>query len=374
MKSTMNLEQSKAREYQHKKQVLTLVHLVLSPLILIVMALSTYPQKWAVLAESVGHGWAVSFSIFFAIFSLVFMIFDLPFSYYSGYILEKKYGLSTQTAAGWGVDFFKRSLLGFTASLVLLLALYTLILRYPETWWLSAWGGFALFTYGMGKLFPVLIVPLFYRYSPVDNQSLKDRIARLASRFGFSVDRIHSLNLSRTTRKANAAFMGIGKTRRVVLSDTLLNQFEEDEIEAVLAHELGHCSHKDIWRMFVLNLVITFVLFRLAWVILPEATQIIHLQGPGDMAGLPLLLLIFSFFSLLIQPLVHGISRRIETQADHFALAALGSKDAFVRCMRKLAKVNLADPDPHPLYEWFFYDHPAIRRRIAYAEAMSFPV
>ena len=200
----MNQDQSKAREYQHKKQVLTLIHLVLSPLILILMALSAYPQKWSIWAESVGHGWVAAFSIFFAVFSLVFMIFDLPFSYYSGYILEKKYGLSNQTPLTWSSDFLKRALLGFAVSLLLLVGLYALILYYPATWWLGAWAGFALFTYGMGKLFPVLIVPLFYRYGPVESQSLKDRIARLASRFGLSVDKIYSLNLSKTTRKANA--------------------------------------------------------------------------------------------------------------------------------------------------------------------------
>ncbi len=225
----------------------------------------------------------------------------------------------------------------------------------------------------MGQLFPVLIVPLFYRYGPVESQSLKSRIARLAARFGLAVERIHSLNLSRTTRKANAAFMGMDKTKRVVLSDTLLQQFEEDEIEAVLAHELGHYRHYDIWRMFALNLGFTFISFLLAWMILPQAAERFDLQGAGDMAGLPLLLFIFSFFSFLIQPLTHGISRSIETQADHFALTALGSKDAFIRCMRKLAEVNLADPEPHPLYEWFFYDHPAIHRRIAYAEALKLP-
>jgi len=373
MKSPEDVSQEKARAYQRQKQILTLVHLVLSPLILVLMVLSGFPKNWAAVSAAIGTHWAVSFSLFFTFFSLIFMLIDLPFSYYSGYRLEKKYGLSTQTPLTWGLDFLKQALLGFAVSLLLLLGLYTLILRLPGTWWFWAWAGFALFTYGTGKLFPVLIVPLFYRYSPVENQSLKDRIARLGARFGLSIERIHSINLSRTTRKANAAFMGIGKTKRVVLSDTLLSQFEEDEIEAVLAHELGHCCHNDIWRLFALNLAITFISFRLVWTLLPAAAETFGLQGPGDMAGLPLLLLIFSVLSLFIQPVTRGFSRRIEKQADHFALLAMGSKDAFIRCMRKLARVNLADPDPHPLYEWFFYDHPAIRRRIAYAEALQLP-
>lgn len=362
-----------ARQYQHQKQVLTLLHLVLSPVILTLMVLSKYPRHWTAFSESLGDHWVVSFSLFFTLFSLVFLIFDLPFAYYSGYVVEKKFGLSNQTLRTWSLDFLKRAVLGFGVSLALLLVLYTLIRRCPETWWLWAWTGFALFTFGVGKLFPVLIVPLFYRYGPVESRSLKDRIAKLAARFGLSVDKIHSLNLSRTTKKANAAFMGMGKTKRVVLSDTLLDQFEEDEIEAVLAHELGHCCHHDIWRLFAVNLGLTLVSFWMAWMFLPEAASRLGLRGPEDMAGLPLLLLIFSVFSLILQPLVRGLSRCIETQADHFALVAMGSNEAFIRCMRKLAEVNLADPNPHPLYEWFFYDHPAIYRRIAYAEALKLP-
>ncbi len=361
----------KAKAYQHQKQILALINLGLTPLILTLMAFSPYPAYLENSARAICPVWAGTFSLFFAFFSLSFLLLDLPLAFYSGYVLEKKYDLSTQTLASWFKDFIKRSFLGFGVSLGLLLALYGLILRDPQTWWLWAWAGFALFSYGVGKLFPVLIVPLFYKYGPVESESLKQRIAQLAARFGMAVEKIHSLNLSRTTRKANAAFMGIGKTKRVVLSDTLLAQFSEDEIEVVLAHELGHCRHHDIWRMFALNLVLSLISFRLVWMFLPAAAQRLGLDGPADMAGLPLLLLLFTAFSLVVQPLVHGISRRIETQADHFALQAMGSKDAFIRSMRKLALVNLADPDPHPLYEWFFYDHPAIRRRIAYAESLN---
>lgn len=364
--------ETQARAYQKQKQVLALLHLVLSPLILALMILSAYPRILEETALGFSSAWPGAFAVFFLFFSLTFLIVEFPLSFYSGYWLEKKYDLSTQTAAAWLQDFLKRSLLGFAVSLGLLLALYTLIRHAPQSWWFWAWAGYALFSYGVGKLFPVLIVPLFYKYGPVQNEALKARISAMAARFGFAIERIQSINLSRTTRKANAAFMGIGKTKRVVLSDTLLSNFEEDEIEVVLAHELGHCRNHDIWRMFALNLILSLVSFRLVWLLLPPLAGYWG-YAPGDMAALPLLLLLFSLFSLIIQPLVNGISRRIETQADHFALTAMGAKDAFIRSMKKLAQVNLADPNPHPLYEWFFYDHPAIGRRIAYAEKMSLP-
>ncbi len=336
------------------------------------MSLTAYSQFLKRGARSICPAWAGAFRLFFAFFSASFLLLDLPLAFYSGYILEKRYDLSNHTLGSWTLDLIKRSLLSFVLALVLLLALYALIRHQPHIWWLLAWAGFAFFSYGMGKLFPVLVVPLFYRYGPVESEALKQRITAMARRFGLAVDKIHSLNLSRTTKKANAAFMGMGNTKRVVLSDTLLEHFSEDEIEVVLAHELGHFRHRDVWRMFFINLGLSWVSFRLLALLLPALAPRLGLDGAGDMAGLPLLLFLFSLFSLVFMPWVHGLSRRMETCADGFALEATRNKPAFIRSMNKLAEVNLADPDPHPLYEWFFYDHPAIRRRIAFAESYVF--
>ena len=359
----------KAKAYQREKQVLSLIGLVVNPCTLAVMALTPYSIFLRKTATSLCPVWAGAFSLYFLFFSLSFLMLDLPLTFYSGYLLEKRYDLSNHTLAGWVKDTLKQSVLAFVISWLLLLALYALIGHQPRYWWWLAWAGFAFFSYGFGKLFPVFIVPLFYRYGSVESEPLKLRISQMAQRFGLAVDKIHSLNLSRTTKKANAAFMGMGKTKRVVLSDTLLEHFSEDEIEVVLAHEIGHYRHRDIWRMFFANLILSWISFWLISRVLPVWAPRVGFDGTGDMAGLPLLLLLFSFISLVTMPLIHGMSRWMETRADGFALEATCNKPAFIASMNKLAAVNLADPDPHPVYEWFFYDHPAIRRRIEFAES-----
>jgi len=219
-------------------------------------------------------------------------------------------------------------------------------------------------SYILGKVFPVFIVPLFYKYGKVENESLKQRIFDLAKRYGLPVENVYSLNLSRTTKKANAAFMGMGKTKRVVLSDTLLAHFTADEIEAVVAHELGHFKHKDIWKSLGLGLMSSFAGFWMVFRVLDPAARAFGFQGVGDIGALPLVFLIFFGFHLLMMPLQNGFSRMLERAADRFALTAFPQKEAFISCMDKLSRVNLADPDPHPLVEWLFYDHPAISKRI----------
>ena len=299
------------------------------------------------------------------------LVVDFPLDFYAGFFLEHRYELSNHTLRSWFSDFLKRAVLSFGLSLILLIALYALIWRFPDHWWLLAWAGYAGVSYVLGKLFPVFIVPLFYRYSPVGDESLKKRICDLAGRYGMPVKNVYSLNLSRTTKKANAAFMGIGKTKRVVLSDTLLEQFSPSEIEAVLAHELGHFKHHDIWKQLGFGLSVSLLGFWIAFHTAGVWSNAFGYSGVQDIAGLPVLFLVFYLFSLVLMPLQNGFSRWMERAADRFALEACGQPGAFISCMEKLAAVNLADPSPHPLYEWLFYDHPAVGKRVAFAERWS---
>ncbi len=356
-----------AKTYQKKRQFLQLAGLFLTPALLVIVFTFPFSLTFKTFASGLtqnGYGVVV---IYFFIYSIFMLIVDFPLSVYSGYILEKKFNLSNHTLASWFLDFFKKTVLSFIFSLLLILGLYALIENFPERWWLFAWAGFAGVSYMMGKVFPVLIVPLFYKYGKVEDESLRQRIFALSARYGLPLENLYSINLSRTTKKANAAFMGMGKTKRVVLSDTLLENFTGDEIETVVAHELGHFKHKDIWKQLVLGMSSSLLGFWIVSKLIGPAANHFGFEGAGDVSALPVLFLLFYIFHLCLMPLQHGFSRWMERAADRFSLTAFPHKDAFISCMNKLAKVNLADPDPHPVYEWFFYDHPAIRKRIQMA-------
>ena len=359
----------KAKIYQKKRQTLTLVHLVLTPVILgvaVVTPLSFLFKEWA--GRIAANPYA-SAGIFFILFSAYDLLFDLPFAFYSGFRLEHQFELSNQTFGAWLGDFLKKLLLSTAFSLALIEILYALVWNFPNCWWLFAWAGYAAVSYVMGKLFPVLIVPLFYKYGKVEDAPLKKRILGLAARYGLPVENVYSLNLSKTTKKANAAFMGMGRTKRVVLSDTLLANFTPDEIETVVAHELGHFKHHDIWKQLGFGLVTSLAAFWIAFKLMSRLAPVFGFGGVGDVAAMPLLFLIFYFFSLVLMPVQNGFSRRLERAADRFALTAFPRTEVFVSCMEKLGRVNLADPEPNPVYEWFFYDHPAIGKRIRMAQS-----
>lgn len=360
-----------ARAYQLIRQKLALLHLGLTPVLLLAVLLTPLNSFFLSAAGQGTYNGFVSVLIFFAFFSLFMLLFDGPLSFYSGYLLEHRFGLSNQTLLDWFSFLIKKSVLSFLLFSLLLTGLYALIWKFPDRWWLFAWAGYAGVSYLLGKIFPVWIVPLFYKYDRVTSDSLKARILALAKRYGLPLENVYSLNLSKTTRKANAAFMGLGKTKRVVLSDTLIDRFTEDEIETVVAHELGHFKNRDILRQLALGLVTSLVAFRLAALLLGPLGKVFGTGGAGDIASMPLLFLIFYLFSVVLMPLQSGFSRTRERAADLFALQAFPRKDVFISCMKKLAEVNLTDPEPHPVYEWFFHDHPSIGRRIRMAEAWN---
>lgn len=361
----------KAKKYQKEREILRLVELFLTPVILLLVTIFPISKSLSTQASEWIQNPYAGFAIYFLMYALVILVLDFPLSVYSGYALEKKYDLSNHTLGTWGMDFLKKSLLSFMMSLLLLETLYFFIWNASGQWWIYSWIGYAFFSYVMGKLFPVLIVPLFYKYQRLEEGTLKKRIMSLASRYGLALENVYSMNLSRTTRKANAAFMGIGRTKRVVLSDTLLKNFSEDEIEVVVAHELGHFKHRDIWKQLTLSMVFSFAGFWIIQKIFPGLALQLGFAGIADRAALPLLFLLFYGFFLILMPLQHGISRMIERAADKFALKAFPNTGAFISSMEKLAAVNLADPNPHPLVEWFFYDHPAISKRIAMARTQK---
>ncbi|MHB8620875.1 MAG: M48 family metalloprotease [Chloroflexota bacterium] len=297
-------------------------------------------------------------------------VVTLPFSWLS-YALARGYGLSRQGPRGWLWDKVKALLLTADAGGALVEIAYLLMGALPAWWWLALAGIIMLFTVLLANLAPVLIVPLFFKLTPLANPELEARLLDLARRAGTNVRGVFTLHLSEKTSAANAAVMGWGNTRRIVVGDTLTASFTADETEAVLAHELGHQVHHDIWKaMLVQAVVVLLALWLLAMAYgLLSSRQ--FLAALPDAATMPALALLFALFSALFVPLVNWTSRVAERRADEYALAMATQPRAFAFSMIRLANQNLAEVDPPRWAEFLLYDHPAINRRIALFEETS---
>jgi len=363
----VSLDLERARTYEKKKCLTLLAHLALEVVLLLVlinMGITHAFKRWAVAVAGSFHA---QVAIYYGAFFLSLWILELLFGFYSGFYLEHTFRLSNQSLGHWFVEFLKKTLLSFALSLALVLGLYSLIQAFPDHWWIFAWLGFAGVSYLLGQLFPVLIVPLFYRYGRITDEGLKERILALVDRYHLPVENVYSLNLSKTTKKANAMFAGLGRTKRLVLSDTLIENFTGDEIESIVAHELGHFKHRDIWHHLGFQLVVSFAGFALLFRLLQALAPQLGYSGQEDLAAFPLFYLSFFVFTTLLMPASHAYSRWREREADRFALKAVGPA-GFIPAMEKLARLNLANPRPHPVVEWWFYTHPPIAKRIEMAE------
>jgi STE24 endopeptidase len=363
----MKLDIEKAKAYSRRKYFIALAHLAFEIILLAALMASGLAVTFKNWAEAFSNSFYIQAAFYYAFFFLYFWIFNLGFAYYSSYRVEHDFGLSNQKLGAWFIDLLKKTLLSYGITFVLFLALYFFIRRFPGTWWIWSWLAYAGFSYLAGQLFPVLIVPLFYRYGRVENEELKQRIFKLVERYKLPLENVYSLNLSKTTKKANAMFAGLGRTKRLVLADTLIQNFTPEEIESVVAHELGHYKHRDIWFHLVFSFVTSFVSFALAFSVLNSLAPRLGYDGAGDLAAFPLLYLIFFLVGLVLHPLDNAFSRWREREADRFALEACGPK-GFIPAMEKLAQLNLAGPNPHPLIVWWFHSHPPIQKRIEMAK------
>ncbi|HZL99147.1 MAG TPA: M48 family metalloprotease, partial [Planctomycetota bacterium] len=245
--------------------------------------------------------------------------------------------------------------------------LYGLLRVTPRWWWLAGGGVFFVLYVALATVVPVWIMPLFYRLTPLADETLRARLLRLARRAGVEAVSVWVADQSRKSRTANAAVVGLGRTRRIILYDTLAQRFTPDEIESVLAHELGHHVHGAMRRGLIAQGLLTLVTFRVADVLLGAGVGWFGLAGPADPAGLPWLALVLLALGLVVAPVANTFSRFVERQADDFALALTGNPGAFVGAMERLAGLNLAERRPHRLKEIVLHSHPALDRRIARA-------
>jgi STE24 endopeptidase len=299
--------------------------------------------------------------------SLINEIGSLPVGWYSGHAVERRYGLSNESLAHWMIDEIKSLGIGMLLGCSGATLIYSLIRLSSDWWWLSAGALFTLIIVGLTNLAPVLLLPLFYAVKPLDREALRVRLLALAERAGARVLGAYEWGLSVKTKKANAALAGIGGTRRILVSDTMLAEYSDEEIEVVLAHELAHHVHGDIWKGILFESALMLAGFYLAARTLAVSIGRFGLRDVGDPAGLPLLLLAAGAVSLVMMPVAHAVSRAYERSADRFALKLTRNPGAFISAMRRLGAQNLAEEHPSKLVQWLFYSHPPIRERIEMA-------
>ena len=311
---------------------------------------------------------------YLAAFGVLSYLALFPLHFYGAFLLEHRFGLSRMTLTAWGLRELKQVSVTAVLGLLLIEGLYAMLRDAGSSWPLWATLGWVLFSVVLARAFPTVILPIFYKTAPVDDQALVQRLLALCQRVGLSALGVFRFNLGAETRKANAALAGLGKSRRVLLSDTLLAEFPPDEIEGVLAHELAHHRYHHITKGLILSAVGSWVAFSLTDAMSHHWIRAWRLRDLADIAGFPMLMLWFSALGLLTLPLQNGLSRYFEWQADRFAVQVTEHAKPFADALRRLAALNLADPQPPRWVVWLFYDHPPITERIQAAESATVPI
>ncbi|HZQ20976.1 MAG TPA: M48 family metallopeptidase [Terriglobales bacterium] len=361
-----------ARRYNRARRWLGIGELILGLALLLVLLVTGWTDSLRD-AAYLGASQSYALAVFLYVLMLLVLskIVGLGLDYY-GFQLEHRYQLSNQKLGGWIWDEAKGFLLTAILGSALIELLYFIIRVFPEHWWLIAWAGFLGIAVLLAQLAPVVFFPIFYKFEPLPDEQLKKRLVGLSERAGTHVRGVYKWHLSEKSKKANAALTGLGNTRRIILADTLLENYSADEIEAVLAHELGHHVHRHILKSIGVQAAVTFIGFWAANWTLHYAINRWHIFDTlSDFANLPLFVLTFTVLSFLLMPALNALSRFHERQADRYAFENIAGVAPFISSMNKLADQNLAERVPSPWVEWWFHSHPAIARRIAAAEAWA---
>jgi len=346
----------------HFHMIATLIH---QGLYLVILLSGVLPWLMETI-RSWGGGLVVEGLIFFGLLSLLANLSRIPFSLYDTFVIEERYGFNRMKLRMWILDFLKSLAILFLLGGLLLWLLLTLMIHGGKAWWVWAWmlvGGFELM---MLWFYPVVIAPLFNKFEPIENLGLVERIESLMERVGLRVKAVLKMDAGRRSKHTNAYFTGIGKTKRIVLFDTLLESHPEEEILAVLAHEVGHWKRKHVLKQIILLEVLSFAVFYFVsklfmW---PLLYRTFGFEEPTVYIGIFLIGALLGPAGYFAQPLESALSRRFEREADDFVLALTRTAEPMCNALKRLASDNLANLIPHPLYAWFYYSHPPLVERI----------
>ena len=363
----MNENNSRTKQYSKQKIHLIIIHLALTVVFLLIMIFSGISSSLKNTITSWSHNFYLQVGLYLSIFAGISYLIFVPLDFYEDFILEHKFSLSNQTVKGWSKKMAKKAMLSFFILLLAGEALYFSLRLSPDYWWLLATLGWILLTVVLTKIAPELIIPLFYKCTPLADVNVKEKLLALGKRCGIEISDVFEIKLSKDTKKANAAIAGFGKGRRILLGDTLLNNYSNDEIEAVFAHELGHIRMFHILKILVFGAIISLVCFFIAHLLLTKAIDLFGFGYIYNIAAFPLLSLILMITGLALMPIQNAYMRYLEKQADLFALDQIQNNESFVSAMKKLTEQNLIDPAPSKLVELLMYTHPPISKRVVYA-------
>jgi len=319
---------------------------------------------------------AFSVSANYYLACLVYSVVFLFFMYFAGFSLhfansffvERRFGLTDRTFFSWLEDEVKSLVLTFVLWIACIQVFYLVLRNFPDTWWVITAVIWIFFSIVLARFLPVLLIPVFFKYLPIEDQALKGRIMEMADKAGIRLIDVCQIDFSRKTKKANAALVGLGKTRKVILADTLMKEFTPEEVETVVAHEFGHFKHKHVWQLLAFSAGLTLAGLYILSLAAEKVVALTGASGISDLYLLPVLMLLMGIFGMMVLPVQNLVSRILERQADKFALDFAGSADTFVSVMMKLASMNLAEMDPSRLKKVFLYDHPPIGERIRMAQ------
>jgi STE24 endopeptidase len=373
MEADTNIDQErqkKAKKYSRLNRRLMLLELLIGGIYTLAWLIFGWSEAIkAFILNFTTNDWLLVIA-FALVFGGVYYLITLPVSYYSGFILPHRFDQSNQTFRGWVIDQFKGLLIAALLGGLLLEIIYFVLRTYPDLWWLWAGGILLVFNVILANLAPVIFLPLFFKLEPLgeERSDLAERLIQLAEQAGTRVRGVYKIDMSRRTKAANAALTGLGNTRRILLGDTLLNEFTDEEIETVMAHELGHQVHNDIPLSIVVESVLTLGGLYVAALALGWGVGLLGFTGPADIAAMPLFAFVIGLYSLITMPLGNAFSRWREKLADQYAIKATGEPDAYASALVRLANQNLAEVDPEPWVEFLLYSHPALGKRIKMAK------
>jgi STE24 endopeptidase len=367
---------SDAKKYERIKLSLSISETVISIVLILIIIFAGYAIELRNWAQTLVQNPYAQLLIFAAILGLIFSVISIPLSFISGFWLEHYYGLSNQSFFAWVWEKLKGLFVGLILIIPILLIFYYFLRNYPDSWWFWTATVMFLFSVVIGRIAPVLIFPLFYKFEKLDDPGLIQRMEKLAKEGKFKLEGVYRFNMSKTTKKANAAFTGLGKSKRIILGDTLIDKFTHDEIEAVFAHEVGHYVHKHMLVGIITGTIASYLSLFIAHQIYNGLLTPLGYNAQADLAALPLLSLILTIISLVSSPIMNINSRRHERQADRYALKHSSVPIAFLTALKKLGETNLADESPHPAVEFLFHSHPSIKKRLEFAQNMgvAFPL
>ncbi|MCP4253092.1 MAG: M48 family metallopeptidase [Candidatus Scalindua sp.] len=356
-----------SKRYSLQKRIITISGLVVALLYLLFMGLfGSNTLKNLISFVTVNEYLLIA--LYVLVFIIIIDILTIPLSFYGGFILEHMYGLSNQKITGWIKDELKKFLISLLFVIFMVEIMYVFLRNFPNTWWIFVTVIWIFFSVIMAKLAPVLIFPLFYKIVPLDNNEVKESLESLAEGTGINIQGVYRIDLSKNTKKANAALAGLGSTRRVLLGDTLLDSYSPAEIKSVFAHELGHHVYHHIWKMLAISTISGCLGFAFCHIVLSNIITVMGCHDIYDITAFPAVCIALAVSGFMLLPIQNAISRRFERACDKYAIEETDDPEAFISTMEKLAEQNLSDRTPNRLVELLFYSHPSISERIKMAK------